>query len=112
MIEEMAETRERIYREFSEGCRDIGCRYVGKVLDGNTIECVRKEVSELMVRITNEVGVSIVPGEITASANGSVSIEEPYVELHNGGRCKLSDWLTELQIIYEERRNGVGENKD
>lgn len=96
MISEMVETKERIYRDFSEGYNNIRKKYIGKILNRNTIEGITKDVSELTERIVSEVGIKITPGEVTATANGSVTVEEPYVELYDGSRCKLSDWLNEL----------------
>lgn len=96
MIAEMVETRERIFREFFKGCDEIKKKYVGTILTKDALEGVRAETAKLAENITKEVGIRITPGEVTVTSSDSVTIGEPYVELHDGGRCKLSDWLNDL----------------
>lgn len=96
MIAEMAETKERIHKEFSEGCAEISKKHIGKPLTKDTLEAVKAETAELIHRIAIEMNIKITPGEVTATESGSVTIEEPYLELQNGERCRLSDWLSDL----------------
>ena len=96
MVAEMAETRERIFREFDKGCAEINKKYVGRLKEKGTLESLRVDTAELIERIAKEVNVKIIPGEVTVTGIDSVTIGEPYVELYNGDRCKLSDWLSDL----------------
>lgn len=96
MVAEMAELKERISREFHKGCTEIGDKYISRPLTESSLEGLREEVSEMVESIAKENRVKLTPGEVTATGTGTITIGEPYIELYNGEKCRLADWLGDL----------------
>lgn len=88
-----------IRSEIEEALKDC-LNFIGTPICDENVARIQETVNRRVIQLGKELGIKIIPGNVTAGANcSSVIIEEPKVVNKVGTLIKVSEWLETLPTL-------------